>query len=314
MVTYAPGYYGRFECIQGECKHNCCIGWEIDIDEKTYEYYTSVGGELGKRLKASIANEPDGAHFVLGEGERCPFLNGNNLCDIIIGLGEDELCQICSDHPRFRNFFDSRTEIGLGLCCEAAAKLILTNGKKIALVRVGDDGVKEIMTDEEQAFFSLRDDVFDILQNRSEPVMMRISRLAGKYGIFFDAVDISEWAKFYLSLERLDEVWTDRLNELAKTDDFAPLPETDEWERAFEALAVYFVYRHLAEGMYDGQIQERLAFACLSVHMIRALCSVQLKKHGSVALDDLVEYARMYSSEIEYSEDNLEALFDKLEQ
>ena len=32
MLVY-PDYYPEFRCSASACKHNCCIGWEIDIDE-----------------------------------------------------------------------------------------------------------------------------------------------------------------------------------------------------------------------------------------------------------------------------------------
>ena len=127
MKIYVPNYYKNFRCIAGACKHSCCIGWEIDIDEDTLEVYKNVGGCFGKRLNESISPGED-THFILAENERCPFLNDENLCDIYIELGEDNLCQICSDHPRFRNFYSDRIEMGLGLCCEAATDLILECG------------------------------------------------------------------------------------------------------------------------------------------------------------------------------------------
>ena len=123
MKQIAPSYYKKFKCIADKCKHSCCIGWEIDVDEQTDEYYKTVGGELGKRLGESIDRSTELSHFVLSADERCPFLNKNGFCDIISALGEDALCQICADHPRYRNFYSDRTEIGLGLCCEAAAEL-----------------------------------------------------------------------------------------------------------------------------------------------------------------------------------------------
>ena len=123
--TY-PDYYPQFSCIAGRCRHNCCIGWEIDVDEDTLASYRRIGGEMGKRLCASISGDGDAPHFLLGAHERCPFLNEKNLCDLILYGGEDMLCQICRDHPRYRSFFSERTEIGVGLCCEEAARLILT--------------------------------------------------------------------------------------------------------------------------------------------------------------------------------------------
>ena len=125
MKLIAPSYYKKFKCIADKCKNSCCVGWEIDVDAETDAFYQSVGGELGKRLAENIDRSGEIPHFKLCDGERCPFLNKNGLCDVITELGEGALCQICADHPRYRNFYSDRTEIGLGLCCEAAAELIL---------------------------------------------------------------------------------------------------------------------------------------------------------------------------------------------
>ena len=132
MNIFYPFYYKEFQCIGGVCKHNCCIGWEIDIDSDTYQKYQGISGNLGNRLKEHISIE-DTPHFILQNGERCPFLNDKNLCDIILEKGEDFLCQICSDHPRFRNFFTNCTEVGLGLCCEEAARLILSQEEPFSM-------------------------------------------------------------------------------------------------------------------------------------------------------------------------------------
>ena len=126
MKTWVPAYYLKFQCIAGRCRHNCCIGWEIDIDEETYAGYRKVGGEFGEKLRAGIDTAGETPCFRLGADERCAFLNGQGLCDIITELGENALCEICALHPRYRNFFRDRVEMGLGLCCEEAAKLILT--------------------------------------------------------------------------------------------------------------------------------------------------------------------------------------------
>ncbi len=42
-----------------------------------------------------------GTKFYMNEDGRCAFLNENNLCDIYIQLGEEALCDICTEHPRF---------------------------------------------------------------------------------------------------------------------------------------------------------------------------------------------------------------------
>ena len=100
MKLRFPQYYKKFKCIADRCTDNCCIGWEICIDKKTGEFYNSVEGDFGKRLRDNIQ---DGS-FVLC-GERCPFLNDKNLCDIIINLGENSLCGICAEHPRYYGWY-----------------------------------------------------------------------------------------------------------------------------------------------------------------------------------------------------------------
>ena len=74
-----PDYSEGFRCIAGKCRHSCCIGWEIDIDEKTYEKYRTVSGPIGEKLRACICAPSDSEeslpHFILGDNESCPFLN-----------------------------------------------------------------------------------------------------------------------------------------------------------------------------------------------------------------------------------------------
>ena len=127
-----PDHYKKFKCIASACRHNCCIGWEIDIDEQTLAYYQRVDGDLGKALKKHISLE-ETPHFVLGENERCPFLSEQNLCKLIISLGKEHLCSVCAEHPRFHVTLPDRTESGLGLCCEAAGALVTAAGAVVAL-------------------------------------------------------------------------------------------------------------------------------------------------------------------------------------
>lgn len=42
MILRVPEYYDEFSCIASRCKDSCCAGWEIDIDEESYEYYRNV--------------------------------------------------------------------------------------------------------------------------------------------------------------------------------------------------------------------------------------------------------------------------------
>ena len=49
MKIVKPDYYDSFRCIADKCRHSCCIGWEIDIDEDTLDLYENIPGDFGDR-------------------------------------------------------------------------------------------------------------------------------------------------------------------------------------------------------------------------------------------------------------------------
>ncbi|MBS7297990.1 MAG: flagellin lysine-N-methylase [Eubacteriales bacterium] len=300
MIEVTPNYYHKFKCMADKCTHNCCIGWEIDIDEDTMQFYNSLDTQLGKRIRESI--EGDVPHFILSDGDRCPFLKENGLCEIICECGEDALCDICTLHPRFRNFYSSFAETGLGLCCEEAARIILSEENKFS-IEVPDD---IDLSDEETELFGIRQRIFGILQDRDESIKNRFSRLAREYGLEFE-YSIDKLCKLYLSLERLDESWTDELDRLQSFNFEGRIFDDEEFQIPFEQMAVYFVFRHLGDAVWDGDYATRVNFVLMSCYLIGALAEYYLSI-GGVSFEKLTDLARMYSSEVEYSQENIDVL------
>ena len=300
MKLIAPDYYPQFRCIADKCRHSCCIGWEIDIDPETRKTYRSVPGPFGERLNAAI-EDGEASTFRLGKGERCPMLNASGLCDLITALGEGALCQICADHPRFRNFFTDRTELGLGLCCEEAARLILTRQEPMRLICLEDDSEDAPLPEDEAALLALRDGLIARMQDTSRPLAARLQSL-------LDAVDFAipdrDWAEVYRQLERLDPAWDALLDTLPAS---LPLPPTP-FEPALTNAGVYLLYRHIPGALEDDDLSGRVALCVLSVRVLASLCAA---KPGCTTAD-LIDFARMYSAEVEYSEDNIAALLDAL--
>ena len=314
MQELVPSYYPKFRCIADRCRHSCCIGWEIDIDPETLERYDDPTVPIFRRFQTDI-DRTDPPHFRLDEKERCPFLNQCGLCDIILQMGEDSLCQICADHPRFRNFFSGRTETGLGLCCEAAAELILFRKEPFVLRALTDGEDPETLTEEETEFLFLRDQIFSVLQNRRKPMGTRLRETEDLMGIRLPDKTIREWAENYRSLEQLDPLWNNILDILMKDESPSDLPYNETpWEIPLENLAVYFVFRHLADALDDERLEARLAFCTLSVRILYAIYRNILTEKGQVTTEDSIDAARLYSSEIEYSEDNMETLFGILQE
>jgi len=294
MKQIQPDYYKKFTCIADRCRHSCCIGWEIDIDSDTYEKYKKVPEDFGDRLRMGISHgeTPCFKHCECG---RCTFLNDRGLCDIILNLGEDSLCGICADHPRFRNFFSDRTETGLGISCEEAARIILGETESMQLVTDFDDEM-DAVDPEDEVFFEEREYVFRILQDKKVSLDERFRELSEEYGIPGDERSPAEWVQFYRSLERLDPAWDKCLDRLAECAELA-VPEDTVWEN----LAVYIVYRHSA----DYGVGDSVAFA---IHTARLLCTI-----ASADFSEICDVCRMWSSEIEYSEENTEKVMEKVQ-
>jgi len=158
LKIIAPDYYNEFTCIADKCKHTCCQGWEVDIDEDSLERFNAIP-DICEKIE--LEETP---HFKLADEERCPFLNEDNLCNMILTHGEDILCQICTDHPRYRNYWEDRTEIGLGLVCEEAGRLILGRNIPMKLVELSDDGSFIEQPEDEEWLMDIRSQLIDRIQ------------------------------------------------------------------------------------------------------------------------------------------------------
>lgn len=295
MKTVYPNYYKSFRCIADKCKNSCCVNWEIDIDGDSLARYEKTGGIIGEKLRSAISYD-ESPHFKLTDGERCPFLNKNGLCDLIIELGEDSICEICREHPRFRNYFFDAVEIGLGLCCEAAAELIINSREPFALLNFDIDD--DVYGDGERELLSFRTALIDVMKDRSLGIRKRHELLWAYIDVPLPEISHSEQLRFFLSLERLDERWTEILENTVKTDPidvYIGLSDVDE--EKIEQITIYFLYRYIAAAEDLQMAQAYLFFALVSTRMIMTV--------SRAASIDICEAARMYSSEIEYSDENV---------
>ena len=285
MLYVEPDFYGKFQCIADKCAHSCCLGWEIDIDEDTAALYEGLPGELGEELRQQMCREPE-PHFCLTEEERCPFLNEKGLCRLILGFGEDVLCDICREHPRFYNDFPQRQEAGLGLCCEEVARLLLAGEGPLELVYDRD----ETGETEEPELIALRGKFFAVLSDFGLTMEERIRRCCRGMDMEPMVFDAAYWRNFFLGLERMDEEW--RLALLTVGQDVSPLPGDAKHTR----LMQYMLYRHFASAEDRAQAGLILQFCVLSLRLLWAM-----EQSGG----ELRELVRLWSAEIEYSDENI---------
>ena len=178
MKIRVPDYYKDFKCIADKCEDTCCAGWEVDVDDDSYEYYKTVTGPFGDRIKSVMVppTEEEEACFTLNNG-RCPFLNDNNLCDLYTELGEDKLCDTCTNYPRFIEEYGSLREIGIALSCKTAGELILKSDKKVTFELTENDEMVSTYNDIDPELYMMlmasRKTAFDIAQNRDFDIVMR---------------------------------------------------------------------------------------------------------------------------------------------
>ena len=291
MKLYAPKYYKQFNCIADKCKHSCCIGWEIDIDSETLGKYNSLSAEASESILNSIdfCNSP---HFKLLDNKRCQNLDENGLCTIIKSMGEDYLCDICREHPRFYNTVGGRLEGGLGASCEEAARLILEEGDYATLLPLGTpDSVCAPCGFDATP---LRARLITRLSDQAQPLEWRLAAIEQALSLP-TPLTVEACRPLFAGLEYLDE----RHKALFLSCTTPQIPQGEQGAR-YERFFAYLVYRH-ASGAEDER-----GFCC-AARMARLLSDLFLALQGQHGLLP-VEAAVMISEEIEYSEENTQAL------
>ncbi len=313
MKLRLPDYYKNFRCIAERCTDNCCIGWEICIDSETMEFYNSVEGDFGNRLRDNIK---DGS-FVLC-GERCPFLNDKNLCDIIINLGENRLCGICAEHPRYYGWYGDIKEGGIGLCCEEAARIILECGNSGSFFEkeIPNEETEECESEIYDFLFCARENIFRFLERDDISFENKVSVLFDYAEKIQDGLDFEDFDIFPVEESEFSAGEGDIKSFVSAFEDFEPID--DSWTEALGALSkkklcvnekyltnifIYFVWRYFMRAVYDGDVFAKISLAAISAVMIALMSSGEDLKSYIMA-------AKLYSKEIEYSEENLSLMLE----
>lgn len=285
MILRYPSYYKKFSCIAQRCEDTCCAGWEIDIDDASYEYYMSVKGEFGERLRRSIREyRPEDTDvyeshgFILGEDRRCPFLDREGLCDLYRELGEEALCDVCTDTPRNFLEYGGAREISISAACAEAGRLIYSEEERITFVEEETEEELDWEESEEEKRLAsqirtARDRAIRILQNREIPIEMRIPRYLSFAEEVQACLNINKpegisripWEQYLSCPEKAEEVkdrrapqeWQYRMF-LQRMADFTRLDSVSgEWESLLRQLQEKFVEPENGRSLY-GRAHQRL--------------------------------------------------------
>ncbi len=315
-------YYKEFHCIGGICEDSCCENWEIDLDDASLKLYMKQGGAFGKRLKENTRVKDK--QFILN-GTRCPFLNDENLCDIYIEMGENCLCETCTNFPRHIEEFDNLKEVSLTMSCPEASRIMLAKKDKMTFVcKEGTDeeyGLKYIEPVHSFAFwkrptvnkldkplfdilYDARQLLFDILQNREETIARRAATaLVFAYEIQ-EFIDRKEYEKIRLKMENYCKPEKKELLDKYYVKHEGRIAEKEEWMRQilnmFEGLeTIKEEWTDLLnDGMKTMHGEEELAGILLSAGLLEE--SEEEEEENSSFLQN---YALSYQQFLDYYQD-----------
>ena len=325
MFTIKPDFYDEFKCIADKCTDSCCIGWEIDVDEISLEKYNKINTDFGEKIRSQIIKSEDGSNcFKLCENERCPFLNKKNLCDIIINCGEEYLCDICREHPRFYEWFAGVTECGLGLCCEEVCRILLETEESFSLVEESDgeeiilETKEDIVESDFYIFLSaFREKLFEILFSKDIVFEEKLVKVLSKTELLCgEEIKIRNYKnslELYKKTEPIDENWTEYINSLSENyKDILEIEkefqEKTKGDMLYSKILAYIIYRHFSKAVFDKSIRERICFAIESVRFIY-LCDMKTYyENGELTLKDRIDNLKNWSKQVEYSDENTELL------
>ena len=127
-----PRYAASFTCTGPACEDNCCTGWTVHIDRKTFNAYRQakkplLNERLEKHVKRarSLSSDTQYARIEMQPiSQACPFME-EKLCSIQREMGEDKLSDTCATYPRSNRVMAGQHEQSLTLSCPEAARLAL---------------------------------------------------------------------------------------------------------------------------------------------------------------------------------------------
>lgn len=183
MRYYYPDYFKTFRCTGGKaCPDSCCHIWQITVDKKTLKKYKKVKGSLGRRMREKI-DKKTGNIEPHGEESRCEFLNKDNLCDIVLGLGEDYLCHTCHTHPRHEEVYYNVRERSLAITCPVACKELLMREEPVVIEMEEDNKKDKYYKYFDKPLFGqleyVRDSMLKLVQDRNINIWERMALLLG---------------------------------------------------------------------------------------------------------------------------------------
>lgn len=347
MILRVPEYYNEFECIADKCTDSCCRGWEVDVDEDSHFYYETIKGEFGDKIRRVTYENPEeeeGFGFTLTKDKRCPFLNDKNLCDMFIEIGEESLCDVCTNFPRFGMSYQSSNGIinqkFLSLACEEVGRILFSMKESVKFVDIDQPGGDWFEEDEEDIRIcdfveKVQWDAISILRDKSISIWDRMKKyllfINDKHFELNEAVmadkfteDVKREIKFDDYLDRLELIkdletvaynWDEERNSLlndVKEENYESminnfLSSEGYVELDYEQLMIYFTFRYMMNAIDDLDLISYGKLAIVFTLLVRDMDALRYARKGEYTRKDRIEITRIFSKEVEHAQENIDA-------
>ncbi len=297
-----PSFYDNFKCKASACTDTCCTGWEIDVDDTTYDKYKAINSQFGEYILSNIAIDGDIKTINLTNDEKCRFLDCNGLCKIYENLGESFLCDICYEHPRFYYDYEDVTEIGLGLCCEQVCELLFDDNYDLKFV---SDIKIDALTDCYAEYLIVREKIFEILE-QSGSICNKFKKIFAVIDENFSKTDAEIFESVLNILrntEPINSKWTNNIELLCENSFLFSLRKCDINDDYYSKFAAYVIYRHFISSAENDNIYGCVKLALTGI--IFLYCNEQyILQSREFTKADLINTVKLWSQQIEYSCEN----------
>ena len=176
---FVPEYMQDFECIGKDCIDSCCIGWNVEIDKKTFKKYENSQNKkiklISQQFLVKTDTKSDISYGKLADHNNCcPFLSEEKLCNAYSLLGKENLSIGCSTYPRVIKKFDKIGFIAGDLSCPEIARLCL-NKPNLKIKKVKQNKLLNIFNSKNVFSLEISKNIPDKISDFIEKIFYQIN-------------------------------------------------------------------------------------------------------------------------------------------
>jgi lysine-N-methylase len=139
QADLALKYLSRFSCIGPDCEDNCCHGWKVSVDGRSYQRLIGASrlaaGKEGRRLREALRTEEGPSYAMqLRPDGKCSMLDAGGLCHVQTTFGENFLPDVCATFPRSLHWITDNLEVSATVSCPEVARQLLLHEDAIDVI------------------------------------------------------------------------------------------------------------------------------------------------------------------------------------